>query len=106
MNKELLVQLKEIDESDFKVWLEHPITMILIADIKERHEATRASITENLAFTAEAENRTHFDRGSLVIYKQLLSYGYNEFNYLRNQFLEKEAKNEVNTDRHNVNSRN
>lgn len=95
-----LEQLNEIDDSDFKVWLSHPITKLLLKDVKEKIIGAENYILNNVNYGTDSVHYSFYMKGGIVSYKDIINYNFSAFDELRKLYLE-EVKDEIKTNRYN-----
>lgn len=97
-----LEELEEVDQSDFRTWLQNPITQIMLLGFEERNEAVSSALVSEQDFRPEGMNRTLYYKGILTVYREIKAYDYAAFNDNRTIYIEAK-QNDVKTDtsRHN-----
>jgi hypothetical protein len=90
----MLENIREIDVSDFKRWVENPITRLLLENIEYRKASIINDLVNNESYSLETANKALWYKGILIAYKEFMNYDYESFDVLREMYL-KEVENET-----------
>jgi len=92
----MLENIKEIDDSDFRVWIDNPVTRILLKDIKDKITGAENYVINNVNYDEAGVHYSFYMKGGIAAYKEIISYNFSAFDELRKLYLEEVENDKAN----------